>query len=103
MEAVVITYESGLSFDEVERLFHDRSDAYREMEGLVQKYYLHDPETGRVGGIYVFDTAEHRAALTDSDIHGSLRDAYDVQGDVEIDTYEVVLPLYDEVPTASED
>jgi len=94
MEIAVITYDSGLDADEVESLFRERSGSYREMEGLLQKFYLHDEESGRVGGIYVFDSEASLDRLFESDVHASLRDAYEAR-DVEIDTYHVVLPLYE--------
>lgn len=100
MEIVFITYESELSVEEIEALFRERSQTYREMEGLLQKFYLHDEESGRVGGIYVFDSEESRDALFDSDIHASLRDAYAVR-DIDIATFHVMFPLYEsvELPT----
>ena len=93
MEIVSITYESELNVDDIESLFKERSDNFREMEGLIQKYYLHDEESGRVGGIYVFDSKESRDALFESDIHSSLRDAYDVR-DIDIEKFHVLFSLY---------
>lgn len=64
------------------------------MDGLVQKLYVHDEESGRVGGIYVFDSEESRDALFDSDIHAGLRDAYAVR-DIDVSTFHVMFPLYE--------
>lgn len=94
MEIVTITYDSGLPVEEVESLFRARSDTYRELDGLLQKFYTVDGERGRVGGVYVFESAAARDALFESDIHASLRDAYDAR-DVEIETAHVAFPLYD--------
>ncbi|MFC6733924.1 MULTISPECIES: YdhR family protein [unclassified Haladaptatus] len=94
MEIVFITYESELDADEVESLFQDRSQKYREMHGLLQKFYLHDEESGRVGGIYVFDSEASADRLFESDIHSSLREAYKVR-DIDIARYHVMFPLYE--------
>jgi heme-degrading monooxygenase HmoA len=94
VEIVFITFESGLSIDDVEDLFRERAGHYREMEGLLQKFYLHDEGSGRVGGIYVFDSEESSEALFESDIHASLRDAYEAR-DVDIRRFHVMLPLYE--------
>ncbi|MFB6188905.1 MAG: YdhR family protein [Halapricum sp.] len=94
MEIVLITYESELDVDEIDALFRERSRKYREMDGLLQKFYLHDEESGRVGGIYVFDSEASRDKLFESDIHASLREAYKVR-DIEIETYHVTFPLYE--------
>lgn len=94
MEIVFITYESELDADEIESLFRDRSEKYREMTGLLQKFYLHDEESGRVGGIYVFDSEESADGLFESDIHSSLREAYEVRN-IDIARYHVTFPLYE--------
>jgi len=94
MEVAFITYESALDVAEVESLFRERAGKYREMEGLLQKFYLHDEESGRVGGIYVFESAASLDGLFESDVHASLRDAYEAR-DVEIETYHVTFPLYE--------
>jgi heme-degrading monooxygenase HmoA len=86
----------GAERREIESLFRERSGKYREMDGLLQKFYLHDEESGRVGGTYVFDSAASRDALFDSDVHASLRDAYAVRS-IDIETYHVLFPLYDTV------
>jgi hypothetical protein len=52
MEIVFVTCESALSVEEIESLCRERSGKYREMDGLLQEFYLHDEESGRVGGIY---------------------------------------------------
>lgn len=96
MEIVLITYESELDVDEIDALFRERSQKYREMDGLLQKFYLHDEERGRVGGIYVFDSEASRDKLFESDIHASLREAYKVR-DIDIETYHVTFPLYESV------
>lgn len=94
MEVVFITYESALDVDEVESLFRERSQKYGEMDGLLQMFYLHDEESGRVGGIYVFDSEESASRLFESDIHSSLREAYKVRN-IDIETYHVMFPLYE--------
>jgi heme-degrading monooxygenase HmoA len=94
MEVVFITYESELDGDEIESLFRERSQKYREMDGLLQKLYLHDEESGRVGGICVFDSKESADTLFESDIHSSLRAAYKVR-DIDIARYHVTFPLYE--------
>jgi hypothetical protein len=64
------------------------------MAGLLQKFYIHDEECGRVGGIYVFDSEESRDALFESEIHAKLRDGSDVRG-LDTTTFHVVFPLYE--------
>lgn len=60
MEVIFITYDSELDVDEIESMF----GKYREMDGLLQKFYLYDEESGRVGGIYVFDSKSQQRAYS---------------------------------------
>lgn len=94
MEIVCITFESELSLKEIESRFRERAQQFHDMDGLLQKFYIHDEDSGRVGGIYVFDSEESRDALFESEIHAKLRDGSDVH-DLEITTFEVVFPLYE--------
>ncbi|MBV0926271.1 YdhR family protein [Halomicroarcula limicola] len=94
MEIVFITYESALAVDEIDSLFRERAERYRAMDGLLQKFYLRDEKNGRVGGIYVFESAASADALFESDIHASLREAYKVR-DIDIARYQVMFPLYE--------
>lgn len=94
MEVVFITFESESSLEVIESRFRDRAKQFRDMAGLLQKLYVHDEESGRVGGIYVFDSEESRDALFESEIHAKLRDGSDVR-DLEITTFHVVFPLYE--------
>jgi heme-degrading monooxygenase HmoA len=94
MEIVCITFESELGLEEIEDRFRERAQQFRDMDGLLQKFYVHDEESGRVGGIYVFDSEESRDALFESEIHAKLRDGADVRN-IDIATFGVVFPLYE--------
>jgi len=94
MEIVFITFESESSLEEIESRFRERAQQFRDMDGLLQKFYVHDEEYGRVGGIYVFDSEGSCDALFESEIHAKLRDGSDVH-DLDITTFHVVFPLYE--------
>ena len=94
MEIVFITFESELRLEEIEARFRERSEHFRDMDGLLQKFYVHDAESGRVGGIYVFDSRESSEALFESDVNASLEAAYEAR-DVDIQRFHVTFPLYE--------
>ena len=94
MEIVFITFESESSLEEIGSRFRDRAKQFRDMAGLLQKFYVRDEESGRVVGIYVFDSKESRDALFESEVHAKLRDGSDVR-DLTITTFHVVFPLYE--------
>ena len=47
----IIRFKSRLSHSEVNQRFIDRSDQYRKVPGLLQKYYVHFPDTREYGGV----------------------------------------------------
>ena len=59
----LVRYGSKLSTDEVQERFEDRADGYRQVPGLVQKYYVHYPETDEYGGIYLWESQGGDAPL----------------------------------------
>lgn len=75
MEIYFIVFKSGLHPEEVIRNFKERAAKYREIKGLVQKYYVHDESSGEFGGIYLFDTKENMEAFSNSDVAKSIGSA----------------------------
>ena len=92
----IIRYKSGLSRDEVERRFMERSGAYRKVPGLVQKYYVRFTGTGEYGGIYVWDSPESLDAWKAGNLSGSLADTYQVEGEAGRELAEVILVLHED-------
>lgn len=93
MEVVFVTFESGLSTEELEETLHSRADEFREVEGLVQKFYLRDRGSERVGGFYVFDSEESRDAYLESDLRATIGEAYAVEGEPDVSLFELLFPL----------
>jgi heme-degrading monooxygenase HmoA len=101
VEAIVYLYKSGLSMDEILERFRKRSDKYRNVKGLMQKLYVRDESTGRVGGIYVFDSKENLEAFMNSDLEKSIDEAYKFVEPPTITKLEVVNVLFaDKKPIA---
>ncbi|KZN22631.1 hypothetical protein A4G99_19445 [Haladaptatus sp. R4] len=74
MEVVFITFESELSSEELDETLRDRAKKFRQMDGLVQKYYLQDEESGQVGGLYMFNSEISRDAFLASDLRTAIRE-----------------------------
>jgi len=52
--------------DKAQELFEGSAPRYRDVPGLVRKYYLFDPATNLGGGCYLFESrAEAEAAFND--------------------------------------
>lgn len=93
MEVVFVTFESELSPRALETTLRERAEKFRDVAGLVQKLYLQDDESGRVGGFYIFDTEASRDAFFESDLRTSIGEAYAVKGDPEISQFNLLFPL----------
>ena len=93
MEVVFVTMETELDQEELEETLHDRAERFREVDGLVQKFYLQNHETGRVGGFYVFDSEESRDEYLASDLRATIGEAYAVKGEPDVSMFHLLFPL----------
>jgi hypothetical protein len=62
---LIVRMHTRLTLDEVMRVVEERAPEFEALQGLRQKYYLHDPQTGEIGGCYLWDSAQHRRRLRD--------------------------------------
>jgi hypothetical protein len=76
MRLLIFLFKSGLPIEEIMKTSEDRADSYRKVSGLVQKYYVVDKSTDRVGGIFVFDSEENLRAFRESELAKSTGEAY---------------------------
>ena len=89
----IIRYQTELSHDEVDRHFRERSGRYRDVPGLLQKYYVRFPETDEYGGIYVWDSRESIDAWRAGNLSGTLAETYEVKGEPTRELADVMLKL----------
>ncbi len=88
-----VKFKSGLSDEQVRRVMEERAPQYRAIAGLVQKYYVRDPQTGEFGGIYLWDSEESRRAFRESELARTISSAYQSVGPAHVETLEVLFPL----------
>ncbi|MGH3479738.1 MAG: hypothetical protein ACRDQD_23235 [Nocardioidaceae bacterium] len=94
MNVQLVRYDSRLTYDEVMERFEGRSDRYREVPGLLQKYYVHYSETDEYGGVYVWESAEALQNWRDTNLAGTLAETYQVTKDPTSEVAEVMLVLH---------
>jgi Putative mono-oxygenase ydhR len=75
----LVRFASRLSYDEVMERFEARSDRYREVPGLLQKYYVHYAENDEYGGVYVWDSEDSLQKWRETNLSGTLADTYQVK------------------------
>jgi len=85
----LIRFKSALAQDELVRRYKKRMPEFRAFPGLVQKYYVYDPETGEWGGCYHWASREALQAYLKSDLRRSIPAMYEMVGEPRIDTLEI--------------
>jgi heme-degrading monooxygenase HmoA len=93
MIVLIVRFRSALEDEDVVRTISERLPDYETLPGLLQKYYVHDPATGEYGGIYVWEDEASLREFRSSDLARSIRDAYRSEGELRIETLDVVSVL----------
>ena len=93
----LVRYKSGLPDEEVLEQFHARSGKYREVQGLLQKYYVRFPDTGEHGGVYVWDSEASLRHWRETHLAGTLAETYKVEDEPHSELLDVVLVLHPEI------
>ena len=87
----IVRFRSRLRDEEVQALFEQRADQYRQVPGLAEKIYLRFEETGEWGAVYVFDSEGSLARFRESELARSIPTAYEVEGDARSEIADVTL------------
>lgn len=90
-----VRIKSDLAPDELERRAVERRPRFKEVPGLVQKYYGRDNATGDVCGIYFFKDKAALAAFRDTELAKTIPAAYEAV-DIRPEIFEVMFPLYED-------
>lgn len=97
MEILSFLFRSGLPLDEVSRVSEQRAGRYRQVQGLLQKYYVRDPVSGHMGGVFLFESTADLAAFRASELAKSTGSAYEFTDDPQVRVLDVLKMLHPEV------
>jgi heme-degrading monooxygenase HmoA len=87
---IVRGLKSGLPRAEFERRYKERLPQFRDVKGLVQKYYSYDESTGEWAGIYLWDSEESLAEYLESDLRKSIASAYELTQQPRFERFRIV-------------
>ena len=87
---IVRGLRSALPPAEFERRYNERMPQFRDLPGLIQKYYAYDPSTGEWAGIYLWDSEESLTAYLASDLRKSIATAYELTEPPRIERFDLV-------------
>lgn len=90
----IVKFTSPLDKQEVHEKYVSRSDIFRKVDGLAQKYYM-DWENGQSGAIYVWESKEKMEQYLAGKVASGVADAYNAGSTLEIQLGEVVHSLYE--------
>ena len=90
---VLVRFRTRLSLDEVLRVVEERAPEFRALQGLQQKYYLQDTQSGKYAGLYHWASPEALEAYQQSELRASIAKAYETDGEPEVQVYRVLKPL----------
>lgn len=88
----IVRFRSELSDDEVRTRYASRVDRYRQVPGLIEKYYVAYP-TGEHGAVYVWESEEALKRFRDSHLGTTIAGTYEVRGEPTSEVAPVVLTL----------
>lgn len=71
-----------LSVDKAREIFAGTAPKYREIQGLIRKYYLLSPDGGTAGGVYLWKTQEDAERLYTDAWKQFIRDKYGAEPSV---------------------
>lgn len=95
-----VRIKSDLSVEELDRRLLERRPRFREVPGLVQKFYGRDHSTGNVCGIYFFADQSSLDTFKETELAKTIPSAYEAT-DVRREVYDVLYLLHpDRGPSA---
>jgi len=88
-----VKFSSPLSDDEVRAVMERRAPEFRQVPGLLQKYYGRETTTGDTCGIYIFDSEDSLQAFRRTELARTIPRAYQVESP-RIEVFELLFPLH---------
>lgn len=71
-------------------------EAFKNVPGLLQKYYISEESTGALSGFYIFENTNARTAFMESKLAKNIPSRYGViQNTLRVEQYEMALVLHD--------
>jgi heme-degrading monooxygenase HmoA len=87
---LLVRFRSRLSADEVRRRYLERLPDFRNVPGLLQKYYVYDESANEWGGLYVWDSEESLQGYLESDLRKTIPSVYEIEGSPRVERLSVV-------------
>lgn len=87
-----VKFSSPLTDEEARSVMERRAPEFRQVPGLLQKYYGREVGTGDVCGIYIFDSEDSLRAFRETELARTIPSAYQIKSP-RIEVFELLFPL----------
>jgi len=92
---LLVKFKTPLTLDEVMDVAESRIEEFRALPQLLQKYYLHDPASGEIAGLYLWESREAFDEFRDSELRATIAAAYRAEGEPRIEVFNILETLRD--------
>lgn len=93
-----VKFKSKYDAEKLNSLCHKHLQLFKNVPGLIEKYYLAEERTGATSGIYIFESKNAREAFWNSELAKDIPDTYGVILDtLRVENFEVVIELNESV------
>jgi heme-degrading monooxygenase HmoA len=89
----LVKFKSALSDADVLKRYEQRAPQYRKLQGLIQKYYIKDNQTGEHGAVYLWDSMQSMQEFQRSDLSRTIPEVYEIAGQPRVEILDVVFTL----------
>ena len=90
---VRVKFKSRLPREKVEKVIEARIEDFRALQGLQQKFYLLNEETGEYGGLYLWESEQAFTDYRQSRLRASIGEAYQTEGPPDVEVFQVIREL----------
>jgi heme-degrading monooxygenase HmoA len=89
----IIKLKSNLPEEELLIKAKEREPQFKNIPGLLQKYYVKTDQPGQYGGIYIWESQESLNAYRASDLAKSIPEAYEIVEAPNIEMMDIIFQL----------
>lgn len=93
-----IKFQSSHTPEKLMAVCQEDLGKFQNVPGLIQKYYISEPESGAISGIYLFETEASREAFWTSDLAAIIPERYGViMESLRVEKYDMAIVLNEAV------
>lgn len=94
-----VKFKSNHSPENLMKTCAEDLEIFRNVPGLLEKYYIAEESTGAISGIYLFETKSARATFWTSELAATIPSRYAVIPEtLRVEEYEMAIVLSEAVP-----